>query len=201
MNKRVERIAEANIPTEHGTFRVVGYKDLETGAEHLALVSCEFGCEEPTPIRIHSECVTGEALDSLKCECGPQLRFAMDYISCHGGVVLYMRGHEGRGIGLLNKLKAYALQEKGYDTVDANLMLGLPSEAREYGAAVAMLEDLEINKVMLLSNNPDKRSYLEDNGIIVVDTIPIQVGTTDENVGYLTTKRDRMGHVLPEIIL
>lgn len=201
MNNRVERIAEANIPTEHGNFRVVGYKDLETDAEHLALVSCEVPCGSPTPIRIHSECVTGEALDSLKCECGPQLRFAMDYVACHGGIIFYMRGHEGRGIGLLNKLKAYALQEKGYDTVDANLMLGLPSEAREYGAAVAMLNDLGVEEVLLLSNNPEKKNFLEENGIKVAGSIPIQVGTTDENAGYLATKRDKMGHTLPDIIL
>lgn len=201
MNIRVERITEAQVPTEHGTFRVIGYRDLETDAEHLALVSCEVICPKPTPIRIHSECITGEALDSLKCECGPQLRFAMDYVSCHGGVVLYMRGHEGRGIGLLNKLRAYALQDQGYDTVDANLMLGLPSEAREYGAAVAMLKDLEINKVLLLSNNPEKKSYLEEHGVVVAGSIPIQVGSTDENAGYLVTKRDRMGHTLPDIIL
>lgn len=201
MENRVERVTETNIPTEHGTFRVVGYRDLENGSEHLALVSCEVECISPTPVRIHSECITGEALDSLKCECGPQLRFAMDYVSCHGGIILYMRGQEGRGIGLLNKLKAYALQEKGLDTVDANLALGLPSEAREYGAAVAMLEDLGIKEIKLLSNNPEKLSFLEDNGILVKETIPIQVGMTGENTGYLETKRDRMGHTLPDIIV
>jgi 3,4-dihydroxy 2-butanone 4-phosphate synthase/GTP cyclohydrolase II len=150
-------------------------------------------------IRIHSECITGEAFGSLKCECGPQLDAAMDAINENeeGGVVVYLRGQEGRGIGLLNKLKAYALQEQGLDTVDANLALGLPSEAREYGAAVAILRDLGIESVKLLTNNPAKREFLIEAGIPVTETVPLIVGLAEQNKGYLEVKRARMGHDLP----
>jgi 3,4-dihydroxy 2-butanone 4-phosphate synthase/GTP cyclohydrolase II len=148
---------------------------------------------------MHSECITGEAFGSLKCECGPQLEGAMDAIQAdpNGGVVIYLRGQEGRGIGLLNKLKAYALQEKGLDTVDANLALGLPSEAREYGAAVAILKDLGITSVRLLTNNPAKISFLEEAGIAVTETVPLIVGLAAQNEGYLEAKRARMGHKIP----
>jgi 3,4-dihydroxy 2-butanone 4-phosphate synthase/GTP cyclohydrolase II len=148
---------------------------------------------------MHSECITGEAFGSLKCECGPQLDAALEEIQKNedGGVVIYLRGQEGRGIGLLNKLKAYSLQDQGLDTVDANLALGLPSEAREYGAAVAILRDLGIESVRLLSNNPAKRNFLEHAGIAVTETVPLIVGIAEENKGYLEVKRARMGHALP----
>ena len=149
--------------------------------------------------RSHSECITGEAFGSLKCECGPQLDFALDAIDIDpkGGVVIYLRGQEGRGIGLLNKLKAYALQDQGYDTVDANLALGLPSENREYGAAVAILNDLGITSVRLLTNNPLKADFLDEAGIKVNSYVPVLVGDAAENAEYLKTKRDRMGHIIP----
>lgn len=197
-SNRIRFEAEAKLPTSHGDFRVRGYYDVQTTADHVAIIS-----GNPTGknvlVRLHSECITGEAFGSLKCECGPQLDAALDTINAdsEGGVVIYLRGQEGRGIGLLNKLKAYALQEQGMDTVDANLALGFPSEAREYGAAVAILQDLGVETVRLLSNNPAKRSFLEEAGIAVVETVPLIVGVAEENLGYLQTKRERMGHEIP----
>ena len=195
---RIRFEAEAKLPTSHGDFRVRGYYDVQTTADHVAIIA-----GNPTGkdvlVRMHSECITGEAFGSLKCECGPQLDGALDAIAKdpNGGVVVYLRGQEGRGIGLLNKLKAYALQEEGLDTVDANLALGFPSEAREYGAAVAILKDLGITSVRLLSNNPAKRSFLEEAGIAVTETVPLIVGLADQNLGYLEAKRARMGHEIP----
>ena len=195
---RIRFEAEAKLPTTHGDFTVRGYYDVQTTADHVAIIA-----GRPTGkdvlVRMHSECITGEAFGSLKCECGPQLEAAMDAIQQdeNGGVVIYLRGQEGRGIGLLNKLKAYALQEQGLDTVDANLALGLPSEAREYGAAVAILKDLGITSVRLLTNNPAKRRYLEDAGIPVTETVPLIVGLAAQNAGYLDAKRERMGHMIP----
>lgn len=199
MSSRIRFEAEAQLPTEHGTFRVRGYYDLKTTAEHVAIIA-----GNPTGadvlVRMHSECITGEAFGSKKCECGPQLDYALEQIAASpkGGVVIYLRGQEGRGIGLLNKLKAYSLQDRGLDTVDANLALGLPSELREYGAAVAILQDLGITSVRLLSNNPAKISALDEAGIAVSEYVPVIVGAAEENQGYMNTKRERMGHLLPE---
>lgn len=195
---RIRFEAEAKLPTSHGEFTVRGYYDVQTTADHVAIIA-----GNPTGqnvlTRLHSECITGEAFGSLKCECGPQLQSAMDAIQANpdGGVIVYLRGQEGRGIGLLNKLKAYALQEQGLDTVDANLALGLPSEAREYGAAVAILNDLGITSVKLLTNNPAKSRFLDESGIRVNETVPLLVGMVAENSGYLDAKRDRMGHTIP----
>lgn len=195
---RIRFEAEAKLPTTHGDFKVRGYYDVETTADHVALIAGN-PTGEGVLIRMHSECITGEAFGSLKCECGPQLEAAMDVVQENkdGGVVVYLRGQEGRGIGLLNKLKAYALQDTGLDTVDANLALGLPSEAREYGAAVAILRELGIKSVRLLTNNPAKKKFLEDAGIPVIETVPLIVGLAAENEGYLGVKRDRMGHEIP----
>lgn len=195
---RIRFEAEAKLPTTHGDFTVRGYYDVQTTADHVAIIAGK-PTGENVLIRMHSECITGEAFGSLKCECGPQLEAAMDAIQedPNGGVVIYLRGQEGRGIGLLNKLKAYALQEKGLDTVDANLALGLPSEAREYGAAVAILKDLGIKSVRLLTNNPAKISFLEEAGIAVTETVPLIVGVAAQNEGYLEAKRARMGHKIP----
>lgn len=198
----VERIrfeAEAMMPSTHGTFKLRGYYDTRTTAEHVAIMSGN-PTGENVLVRMHSECITGEAFGSKKCECGPQLDYALDAIANdpEGGVVIYLRGQEGRGIGLLNKLKAYALQDTGMDTVEANLALGLPSEAREYGAAVSILRDLGIKTVRLMSNNPAKIDALEMAGILVTEYVPIIVGQEDENAGYLETKREKMGHILPE---
>ena len=192
----VTRAAEANVPTSHGMFRVLAYRDAATETEHLALVSGELS--DQALVRVHSECLTGEALGSLKCECGPQLDAAMDAVAEHGGVVIYMRGQEGRGIGLLNKLRAYALQEQGMDTLDANLALGLPADARDYAAAGAILQDLGISGVRLLTNNTDKVAQLRSLGIDVIEQVPLVVGVGPDNEGYLKTKAARMGHVITE---
>lgn len=186
---------ETTVPTTHGIFRLRAYRDAALHVDHVAIVS---GVpENGALVRLHSECVTGEAMGSLKCECGPQLEAAMDQIDEHGGVVIYLRGHEGRGIGLTNKLKAYRLQEDGLDTLDANLALGLPADARDYGVAAAILRDLGLSSVRLLSNNPEKRRQLNEYGIEVTEFVPLVVGVGDVNRAYLGAKRDRMGHNLP----
>lgn len=192
---RVDFEVETTVPTAHGVFRVRAYRDRSTGADHIALVSGEPA--DGAIVRVHSECLTGEAFGSLKCECGPQLDAALDTIREQGGVVVYLRGHEGRGIGLINKLRAYRLQEDGLDTLDANLRLGLPADARDYGAAAAILRDLGIGRVRLLSNNPEKARQLEARGITVDEMVPLVVGVGSHNEGYLGAKRDRMGHALP----
>lgn len=189
-----------NVPTTHGSFEMRAYRDLVTGAEHVAIMATDPEGNPPTDgalVRVHSECLTGEAFGSLKCECGPQLDAALDTIAAEGGIVVYLRGHEGRGIGLINKLKAYRLQEDGLDTLDANLALGLPADSRAYGGAAGILADIGVTSVRLLSNNPEKRRQLEEHGITVESLVPLVVGVSAQNAGYLDTKRDRMGHQLP----
>ncbi|GAA0999143.1 GTP cyclohydrolase II [Subtercola frigoramans] len=193
---RVEFAVETLVPTIHGTFRFRAYHDLVSGADHLAVIAGD-PSDPSSVVRIHSECLTGEAFGSLKCECGPQLTASLDLIAELGGVVIYLRGHEGRGIGLINKLRAYQLQEDGLDTLDANLALGLPGDVRDYGAAVAILEDLGLTHVRLLTNNPEKVRQLEERGITVVERVPLIVGRGSANSSYLDAKRDRMGHLLP----
>ncbi|MCG7416414.1 GTP cyclohydrolase II [Microbacterium sp. ACRRU] len=195
--RRVSLRAEANVPTSHGTFRFLAYKDRITGTDHIAVVSGDLTEKAPL-VRVHSECLTGEAFGSLKCECGPQLDAALDTIDRDGGIVIYMRGHEGRGIGLINKLRAYSLQERGFDTVDANLALGLPADARDYAAAAGILADLGVEQVRLLTNNTDKVAQLRGFGLDVVEQVPLLVGVGPNNHQYLETKRDRMGHVIDE---
>ncbi|MDN3444608.1 GTP cyclohydrolase II [Microbacterium sp. APC 3901] len=195
-SRRVSLRADATVPTTHGTFRFLAYKDRVTGTDHIAVVAGE--PSETALVRVHSECLTGEAFGSLKCECGPQLDAALDAIEQDGGVVIYMRGHEGRGIGLINKLRAYSLQEEGLDTVDANLALGLPADARDYAAAAGILADLGVSKVRLLTNNSDKVNQLRSLGLDVVEQVPLIVGVGPNNHQYLETKRDRMGHIIGE---
>ncbi|KQR49387.1 GTP cyclohydrolase [Microbacterium sp. Leaf161] len=195
-SRRVSLRADATVPTTHGTFRFLAYKDRVTGTDHIAVVSGE--PTETALVRVHSECLTGEAFGSLKCECGPQLDAALDAIEQDGGIVIYMRGHEGRGIGLINKLRAYSLQEEGLDTVDANLALGLPADARDYAAAAGILADLGVSKVRLLTNNTDKVNQLRGLGLDVVEQVPLIVGVGPNNHQYLETKRDRMGHIIGE---
>jgi 3,4-dihydroxy 2-butanone 4-phosphate synthase/GTP cyclohydrolase II len=192
---RVNFEVETTVPTMHGEFTVRAYRDRSTGADHVAFIKGE--PKDGAIVRLHSECLTGEAFGSLKCECGPQLQAALDTIQSEGGVVIYLRGHEGRGIGLINKLRAYRLQEQGLDTLDANLALGLPADARDYGAAVGILRDLGVGSVRLLTNNPEKRRQLVARGIEVTELVPLVVGLGEDNEGYLDTKRDRMGHALP----
>ena len=188
--------AETTLPTSHGRFRVRAYRETATGDEHVAIIA------DPIPanplVRLHSECLTGEAFGSLKCECGPQLDSALDAIAAEGGVVVYFRGHEGRGIGLVDKLRAYRLQEDGLDTVDANTALGLPVDRRDFSSAAHILTDLGVSSVRLASNNPTKAQALRDGGIEVTDLVPSHVGINAVNAGYLSTKRDRLGHELPD---
>ncbi|MGV9194953.1 GTP cyclohydrolase II [Microbacterium sp. MC2] len=193
--RRVSLRAEAQVPTAHGTFRFLAYKDRVTGTDHIAVVAGDL-TDDATLVRVHSECLTGEAFGSLKCECGPQLDAALAAIATQGGVVIYMRGHEGRGIGLINKLRAYSLQEQGLDTVDANLALGLPADARDYAAAAGIMSDLGIDKLRLLTNNTDKVGQLRELGLDVVEQVPLLVGVGANNHQYLETKRDRMGHLI-----
>lgn len=186
---------ETTVPTTHGSFRMRAYHDRRTGADHVAIVSGDPAAEGAL-VRVHSECLTGEAFGSLKCECGPQLDAALDTIQRHGGVVIYLRGQEGRGIGLVNKLRAYRLQEDGLDTLDANLALGLPADARNYEAASAILDDLGMTSVRLLTNNPEKERQLTMHGVMVSERVPLIVGVGAFNEAYLSTKRDRMGHII-----
>ena len=195
-NDRVERIAETQLPTKQGVFRVVGYRDLVTGTEHLALVSPK-GIQGRAPLaRLHSECLTGDVFGSQRCDCGPQLERSLERVGAEGGVVVYLRGHEGRGVGLLSKLQAYELQDKGFDTVDAQTELGLPIDAREYVSGAAILADLGVGAVRLLTNNPMKVNAMRDHGIQVVAVERLSMVPGAHNAAYLRTKRDRMGHDL-----
>jgi 3,4-dihydroxy 2-butanone 4-phosphate synthase / GTP cyclohydrolase II len=196
--KQVERVAEAKIPTAHGEFRAVGYESVLDGIDHVALVKGDIGSGEDVLVRVHSECLTGDVFGSRRCDCGPQLDAALQAVAAEGrGVVLYVRGHEGRGIGLMHKLQAYQLQDTGADTVDANLELGLPADARDYGTGAQILVDLGIRTMRLLTNNPAKRVGLEGYGLEIVGRVPLPAHPTKENLRYLQTKRDRMGHDLP----
>ena len=194
----VERIVETTLSTEHAVFRCFGFR-ADDGTELVAITlgdPAEF--DEPPLVRLHSECFTGDVLGSHRCDCGPQLDEAMRRIAANGlGAVLYLRGHEGRGIGLIEKLRAYQLQDSGHDTVDANLALGHAADARDYGDAAAMLVDLGLTHIRLLTNNPRKRDALVDHGIDVAAVEPIVIPPTERNARYLATKRDRLGHGIP----
>ncbi|MEU1302321.1 bifunctional 3,4-dihydroxy-2-butanone-4-phosphate synthase/GTP cyclohydrolase II [Streptomyces shenzhenensis] len=194
----VHREAEVRLPTRHGTFTAYGYRSTADGVEHVALVHGDLGDGENVLVRVHSECLTGDVFGSLRCDCGPQLDAALDRIRDEGrGIVVYLRGHEGRGIGLLSKLRAYELQERGRDTLDANLELGLPADARDYGAGARILADLGVHSVRLMTNNPDKTDALQRHGLKVTGREPMPVHAGEHNLRYLRTKRDRMGHDLP----
>ncbi|MBB2943012.1 3,4-dihydroxy 2-butanone 4-phosphate synthase/GTP cyclohydrolase II [Actinoplanes lutulentus] len=194
--RQVERVVETKLPTEHGDFTAVGYRTEADNGEHVALVFGEIGDGEDVLVRVHSECLTGDVFGSKRCDCGPQLDAALERVAAAGrGVVLYMRGHEGRGIGLLHKLQAYQLQDRGLDTVDANLELGLPADARDYGTGAQILAELGIRSMRLLTNNPAKRAGLEGYGLRVTGRESLPVRLHPENVHYLRTKRDRMGHL------
>jgi 3,4-dihydroxy 2-butanone 4-phosphate synthase/GTP cyclohydrolase II len=194
----VERVAQTRLPTRHGEFTAYGYRSTIDDAEHLALMYGDVAGAEPVLTRVHSECLTGDVFGSQRCDCGPQLDEALQRVVTAGrGVVVYLRGHEGRGIGLVAKLEAYSLQDAGRDTVDANLDLGLPADARHYGAASQVLRDLGVTRVRLLTNNPDKSDALQDFGITVDSLEPLTPRPNQHNLRYLRTKRDRMGHQLP----
>ncbi len=200
---RVSRAAEARLPTRQGVFTAIAYRDEALGTEHLALVSEGPGRvgAGPVLVRVHSECVTGDVFHSLRCECGAQLERAMDLIGERGGVLIRLGGQEGRGIGLAEKIRAYALQDGGRDTVQANLDLGWPSDLREYCAAADILRDLQATRVRLLTNNPDKVRALEESGIEVVGRVPLVVGITAENLSYMRTKARVMGHRIDDALL
>ncbi len=196
----IERVAETRLPTRHGDFTAYGYRITVDDSEHIALVHGDISGPEPVLTRVHSECLTGDVFGSHRCDCGPQLDEALERIVAEGrGVVVYLRGHEGRGIGLVAKLQAYQLQDGGRDTVDANLDLGLPADARHYGTATQILRDLGVASVRLMTNNPDKVSSLEDFGVPVAARVPLTPHPNDHNIAYLLTKRDRMGHDLPNL--
>ena len=192
----VEEVVRVDMPTVFGHFQLAAYREKETGAEHLALIKGTWNDNEPILVRVHSSCFTGDILSSLRCDCGEQLHFAMQMVEEAGkGVVLYMN-QEGRGIGLLNKLKAYKLQEQGMDTVDANLHLGLPMDARDYGVGAQILRSLNISKLRLISNNPKKRAAILGYGLEIVDTVPVKIQPNPFNEKYLEAKKLKLGHDL-----
>jgi len=191
----IERISEAPLPTPYGTWRVVAYRSQADTSESVALVYGEVAGKDNVMVRMHSECLTGDVFRSLRCDCGPQLDLAMAKIADNGsGVIVYLRGHEGRGIGLADKLRAYNLQDAGEDTIDANLSLGLPSDSRDYGTGASILADLGLTTIRLLTNNPQKRAALDGFGLSIVERIPVEIRPNAANITYLRTKADRMGH-------
>ncbi|MFE6765913.1 bifunctional 3,4-dihydroxy-2-butanone-4-phosphate synthase/GTP cyclohydrolase II [Streptomyces sp. NPDC057689] len=194
----VRREAEVRLPTRFGAFTAYGYRSTVDGVEHVALVHGDLGDGDDVLVRVHSECLTGDIFASERCDCGPQLHASMERITDEGrGVVVYLRGHEGRGIGLLSKLRAYELQERGVDTLDANLELGLPADARDYAAGAQILKDLGVHSLRLMTNNPDKTAAITRHGLTVTGREPMPVQAGEHNLRYLRTKRDRMGHDLP----
>jgi 3,4-dihydroxy 2-butanone 4-phosphate synthase/GTP cyclohydrolase II len=195
--KLVKRVAESSLPTEFGQFQAYVFESVLDGEQHMALVYGDIASTRDLLVRVHSECLTGDALGSLRCDCGPQLHTALAKIAAEGaGIVVYLRGHEGRGIGLGHKIRAYALQEEGRDTVDANLEQGLPVDSREYGIGAQILVDLGVTSMRLMTNNPIKYGGLEGFGLNIVERVPLESRPTSFNIDYLRTKRERMGHLL-----
>ena len=198
---RTDVPATAQLPTSSGDWRICVFREKETGLNHVALTLGDMHGPDPVLVRVHSECLTGDAFGSLRCDCGPQLRAAMDLIQEAGwGMIIYLR-QEGRGIGLHAKIQAYNLQDEGHDTVDANLLLGHPADARRYAVAREVLAQMDVERVCLLTNNPAKVEAMRELGIDVVERLPIVVGLGDDNVGYLATKVERMGHTIDPNLL
>jgi 3,4-dihydroxy 2-butanone 4-phosphate synthase / GTP cyclohydrolase II len=192
----IERLVDVKMPTEQGDFKLIAFKQTTTGEEHLALVKGEWTENEPVMVRVHSSCLTGDVFGSCRCDCGPQLEKAMEIINKEGkGAILYMN-QEGRGIGLINKLRAYKLQEEGYDTVEANLKLGFKADQRDYGVGAQILRDLNVTKLRLLTNNPTKRKGLVGYGLEIIENIPLEIESNKHNKWYLETKKNKMGHNL-----
>ena len=192
----VERMGEATVPTDFGAFACIAYRSTIDGVEHLAFVKGEID-EAPVLVRVHSECLTGDVFASRRCDCGPQLAAAMHLVEQEGrGVIVYLRGHEGRGIGIGHKIRAYSLQDRGLDTVDANVELGLPVDSREYGIGAQILADLGVERIRLMTNNPAKYGGLGGYGLSVVERVPLNTVPTPENEAYLRTKRERLGHLI-----
>lgn len=196
----VRRLADATIPTAHGEFHAYAYESLVDPKTHVALVHGDVGDGEQILVRVHSECLTGDVFGSLRCDCGDQLDAALAHIGKEGrGIVLYIRGHEGRAIGLTHKLRAYRLQEQGLDTVEANEELGFPADPRDYGIGAQILVDLGVKTMRLLTNNPSKRAGLEGYGLSIIERVPLETSPTAENIGYLRTKREKLGHLLDHL--
>jgi len=192
----IEEIVQVDMPTTHGNFRLAAFRDKSNDMEHLAIMKGDWKKDEPVLTRVHSSCFTGDILGSLRCDCGDQLAASLDMVEAEGqGIIVYMN-QEGRGIGLVNKLKAYKLQEQGYDTLDANLHLGLPADARDYGVGAQILRHLGVTKLRLITNNPKKRVGLTGYGLEIVETVPMTVHANRHNKKYLETKRDKMGHTI-----
>ena len=193
----VERVGEADLPTRYGHFRAIAFEDVLTRSSHLALVKGDIADGQPALCRMHSECLTGDVLGSLRCDCGDQLASALRRIEAEGrGLLIYLRGHEGRGIGLGPKIAAYALQDRGLDTVEANISLGYPPDLRDYGIGAQILVDLGVRSLRLLTNNPRKVAGLEGYGISIVERVPLEVEQRPEMARYLETKRTKLGHLL-----
>jgi len=190
--------AEANVPTDHGNFRMIAFSEESTDwMPHMAIIAENTDFSKPVNVRFHSECITGEVFHSQKCECGQQLDAAMKYMHENGGIIVYLR-QEGRNIGIINKLKAYSLQEQGFDTVEANLKLGLPADDRNFSVAVEILKILNVENINLLTNNPQKVKFVEQSTINLNSRIPLQIPANDSSRGYLQTKKDYFGHLLDE---
>ncbi|KUJ53856.1 GTP cyclohydrolase II [Chryseobacterium aquaticum] len=190
--------AEANVPTEYGNFRMIAFSEESTNwMPHMAIIAENTDFSNPVNVRFHSECITGEVFHSQKCECGQQLDSAMKYMQENGGIIVYLR-QEGRNIGIINKLKAYSLQEKGFDTVAANLELGLPADDRNFDIAIEILNILDVKSINLLTNNPEKVKFVEQSNITLNSRIPLQIPANDSSRGYLQTKKDYFGHLLDE---
>jgi GTP cyclohydrolase II len=196
-DKIFDHVATSLLPTKHGEFRIHVYRPIGETVEHVAIVKGDLNGQEKVLVRVHSECLTGDVLGSLRCDCGEQLDAALAKISEEGmGVVVYLRGHEGRGIGLANKIRAYQLQDQGQDTVEANLALGLPVDTRDYQVAAQILNDLGVRTIRLMTNNPKKMKKLADYGMQVVERVPVLTAHTPHNIGYLRTKQQKLGHML-----
>ena len=190
--------AEANVPTDHGNFRMIAFsEESDDWMPHMAIIAENTDLSKPVNVRFHSECITGEVFHSQKCECGQQLDAAMKYMHENGGIIIYLR-QEGRNIGIINKLKAYSLQEKGFDTVAANLELGLPADDRNFGVAIDILNILDIKNINLLTNNPEKVKFVENSNIILNSRVPLQNPANDSSRGYLKIKKDYFGHFLDD---
>lgn len=196
-DKIFNHVASSILPTKHGEFHIHVYQPVNETVEHVAMVKGEVSGQEGVLVRVHSECLTGDVLGSLRCDCGEQLDAALARIAQEGkGVVVYLRGHEGRGIGLANKIRAYQLQDQGRDTVEANLDLGLPVDTRDYQVAARILEHLGVKTIRLMTNNPKKMKKLADYGLHIVERVPVLTAHTPHNVGYLRTKQQKLGHML-----
>ena len=195
-----EKLVEARVPTKHGVFTAVGYRSAVDDREHLAFVMGDLGDGENVLTRVHSECLTGDVFGSLRCDCGSQLDRALELVAREGrGVVLYIRGHEGRGIGLFGKLQAYRLQDEGRDTVEANEELGFPIDSRDYGIGAQILYDIGVRSMRLLTNNPTKRAGIEGYGLTIAERLPLMTEVTEENRGYLGTKASKLGHLMDPV--